>query len=244
VLSPLEELITKSQSDALESSTWLGSESHRIVLDEALHPVFGLTGWKIGWSEPGKPSYTEVGTKTIRIERVTSESSVLSDDEMAEYVALTLLHEALHARFSSSSGTYQAKYAALRPSVQPPTDLLFQRIEDARVQRLAVASDQSLAQRLLQFHDAGISQREADYQSKYSASPWTVRPASERNQLFIAIERRLFHPGEALTLHPAVVAELAKCEMVIAPVWAGTTETAGLSAIDVVTTIITANLSG
>jgi hypothetical protein len=168
----------------------------------------------------------------------------LADDDVAEHVALALLHEALHARYSTSSGAYTAKRAALAPALQPAVEYLYQRIEDARVQRLAVNADASLAPHLLKFHDEGIRQREAQYRAAHrGAGPWTAAPASQRNQLFLAVERRLFHPGQTLTLDPAVAAELAKCEATIAPAWTGTTETSGLVAIAVAQQIVIAKLS-
>jgi len=89
----------------------------------------------------------------------------------------------------------------------------------------------------------GLGQREKQYRARYGADPWTSTPASQRNQLFLAIERRLFHPGEPLTLDPVVSAELEKCEATIAPAWTGTTETSGLVAIDVVHQILASKLS-
>jgi len=107
-----------------------------------------------------------------------------------------------------------------------------------------VAGQPSLEPHLLKLHDEGLRQLEAQYRADHGgADPWTANPASKRNQLLLAIERRLFHPGEALMLDPEVVTGLAACGAKIAMAWTGTTETSGLTAIAVVEQIVAANLS-
>lgn len=240
--SPFDELVASSRAQAFASTAWLGSEQHRSLLEGVLPSAFGLTGWKVIWLAPGSTSYSEAQTKTIAIERLTSGVAALADDDVAEYVALTLLHEALHARYSASAGAYKAMKAALHPAYHLGVEHLYQRIEDARLLRLAVAGEPSLEPHLHKFHDEGIRQREAQYLGKHGVAPWTTNPASQRDQLLLAIERRLFHPSDVLTIGPTVATQLAACEATIASAWAGTTETSGLTAIAVVEQIIAANL--
>lgn len=150
----LDELVAKSRAEAADPR-WLGSEEQRALLEDALASVFALPGWKVTWLPSGTHSYSEAATKTIAIERVTSGDAALPDDDVAEYVALTLGHEALHARHSGSSGNYAGRRAAQPPALRPSVDNLYHRIEDARVQRLAMNADASLGPHLLKFHDEG-----------------------------------------------------------------------------------------
>jgi hypothetical protein len=237
-----DDVIAESRTAAGEPG-WLGSEKQRVLLESALPTLFSLNGWTVKWLAPGTPSYTEASTKTIAIERITAGAVPASDEEVAENVALVLLHEALHARYSTAALSYKVTKLTVPAALRSTVEHLYQRIEDARVQRLAVAAEPTLGPHLLRFHDEAIRQREAQYRAKHGgADPWTPTPASQRDQLLLAIERWLFHPREFLTLAPAVAAELATCEATIAAAWTGTTETSGLVAIAAVMQIVAANL--
>jgi hypothetical protein len=204
-MAGFDAVIANSRAQASASSQWLGSANHLILLQQELNGALSVTGWRVVWCPPGSPSYAEHKTKTIAIERLVSASTALSPDEAAEYMALSLLHEALHARFSGSSAIYTAKRAAVNPAIVAVTEHLYQRIEDARVQRLGVAADLTLSSHLEKFHDAALQQREENYCTTYStATPWTTSPPSQRGQALLAFERRLFHPGQSLTLDPDV----------------------------------------
>lgn len=162
-------------------------------------------------------------------------SAVRIFDVVASPCRAASIRPAMRLRSTSS--------AALHPLFQPLTEYLFQRIEDARVQRRGVAVDASLEPYLLKFHDEAFRQREAEYRGKHGgADPWTSFPQSQRDQLLLAVERRLFHPSDTLTLHPNVAACLAACENRIVPVWAGTTETSGLAAAAVADEMVKAEL--
>lgn len=242
--SSFDDLIAESRAAACASGAWLGSDEQREMLERALEPIFGLVGWTLKWLPASQHSYAKGSMNAIAIERITSGAVPLPDDEVAEYVALSLLHEVLHARYSTSWGSFTPKRALVSPLLQPSVDYLFQRIEDARVQRLAIIDEPSIAAGLRKFHDEGIRQREVEYRSQFSGTePWTTSPPSQRGQLFLAVERRLFHPGEKLTLDLAVEAELIKCEASLEGVWGGNTEDAGIAAIAVVAQIYKAGLT-
>lgn len=243
MVTSVDELITESRSEALANGAWLASDEHRLLLEDSLGPLFGLTGWTLIWLNAGENSYANTSARVIAIERVPSGAMPASDEEIAELVALSFLHEVGHGLYSTNSGTFQTMRLLVPQQLGRSVDHLYQRIEDARVMRLADQDNNPLAPKLLEVIDRGFEESETQYLSRTGdAEPWTTAPASQRNQLFLALERRTSHPGEILTLHPDVETELPLCEATIEPAWTGSTETAGLVAIGVAQQIFDSQL--
>jgi hypothetical protein len=233
----LDDLIEQSCDAAAADPAWLGSDAHLTLLTEALEPVFGLTDATLEWAAPGEPGFWERATRRVSLERPILVPGRTAE-QLAKLTALGLLHESLHARYSSSFGSFPARKLALDQRLWRPTDRLFNVLEDGRVNGLGAAADPELTSYLTDFADIAVDQA-ARYAGKNGPG---TSPASARNQLFFAVEAYALRPDQPQPLNPAVKQALSGLAPQIDSTKTGTTEDCGITAIQVVGAIINSTL--
>ncbi|MGO9973292.1 MAG: hypothetical protein ACLP01_10865 [Solirubrobacteraceae bacterium] len=167
-------------------------------------------------------------TRQIVLERPQPMRGVPPED-VAEYTALSLLHESLHLRFSSSFESYGARRRTLPLAVQKPVEHLFQLLEDGRITALALREDPALAPSLRRFMEEAIRQVIING----SAAEGTD-PPSMREQLFLALQIHALQPGRRLALHPRVQRRLDELDPIIERAHHGDTEHCGQAALELV----------
>jgi hypothetical protein len=193
----LDDLIEQSCDAAATDHAWLGSDAHLTLLREALEPVFGLTDASLEWAAPGEPGFWEQATRRVRLERPVRVPGVTAV-QLAKLTALGLLHESLHARYSSSFGSFVARRTTLDHRLWLATDRLFNVFEDGRVNALGADADPELTAYLTDFADIAVDQA-ACYAGKNGPG---TSPASARNQLFFAVEAYALRPDRPQSLNP------------------------------------------
>ncbi len=228
----LAELIAASRQAASADARWLGSGDHRALLESALTEVFALPEASLSWGPPGEQGSSLRSTQQIVLERPLPLPHVLPED-VAEYTALSLLHECLHLRFSTRFDSYSAAKRALSPVVQGSVDDLFQLLEDGRITALGAAEDPALGPELGKFLDEAIRQAKLN-----SPSHEGTNPRSLREQLLFALHVHALQPGRKLTLHPCVQRYLEELEPIIERAHAGDTAACGRAAIELVEAVI------
>lgn len=231
------DILQQSRKAVRSNPDWLGSEAHRALLGDALAAAFGLADASLEWAPPGEAGYWEAATQRIALERPTLASGLPAED-LAELTALSLLHESLHAHYSTPSGSYTTRLQAVPGQVRRATDRLFNVLEDGRIAAVGAAADPTLDAPLRRFADAAVLAA-----AKHAGrNGQTVEPLSERNQLFFAIESYALAPDTSVTLHPNVSAALARLTPAIDRTRTGTTEDCGLAAVQLVDEIMRASL--
>ena len=232
----LSELIDQSTDAAAADAAWLGSNTHLTLLRAALEPVFELTDVSLDWTSPGEAGFWEQTTRQMKIERPVSIPGVTSVD-LAKLTVVGLLHETLHARHSSSSGSFATRKLSLDRRLWRAADRLFNIFEDGRVNALGVA-DPELSTHFTAFADLAVDQA-AIYAGK--SGPGTS-PGSMRNQLFFAVEAYALRPDQPQSLAFEVSGVLSDLAPLIDSTKTGTTEDCGIAAVRVVGAIVSANL--
>ena len=228
----LDELVEQSRAAAAADPTWLGSGAHLALLRSALESVFGLANASLDWVSPGNQGSWERATRQMTLERPTLIPG-FTDSEVAKLTALSLLHECLHARYSTSFGSFETRKCALDPLLWPATDRLFNVIEDGRINALGAAADPGLTSHLAEFADLAVEQaaRRAG-----NSGPGST-PASQRNQLFFAVEAYALWPHQSPSLNSHVRQALAQLAPLIESTRDGTTEDCGVAAVEVIQAI-------
>lgn len=208
-MSSIDELIAASVDAAAADPAWLGSAEQLGVLNESL-PGFGVEGATVVWARQGRPSNWEAATRTIEIERVASGAIPRSDALIATYTARGVLHECLHARYSTPSSLRQ-RLARTQPPWRPLNEMLFNILEDARVARAAGADEAELA--AVNLDHLGTALDQLDERSGTSGSG--AEPASPQNQLVFGVMAYALAPDREVVLHPNVVATLNELRPII-----------------------------
>jgi hypothetical protein len=91
----------------------------------------------------------------MTLERPTSIPG-FTDSEVAKLTALSLLHECLHARYSTSFGSFESRKRALNSLLWPATDRLFNVIEDGRISALGRVAGPAITSHLAEFADLAV----------------------------------------------------------------------------------------
>jgi hypothetical protein len=191
-----------------DNEKWVGSEPHRRFLEHSLPDAFAVPDASLVWGPPNAPSSWKHEGRLITLERpmVTTWMPAV---EAAEWTALGLLHETLHARFSPELGLFDERHAnLLDPVIRGVAHLLFQRLEDGRIAVQGLAEDPALAGPL-EKHAKATAEQIAQL-AKQRGCGNTLTPTSDRGQLLFAFESYCEAPHIPLTLHPRVEGRLAK----------------------------------
>lgn len=234
----LDDLIEQSCVAASADLAWLGSDAHLTLLNGALEPVFGLSNASLEWAPPGGRGFWEQATRQMRVERPSSVSG-FRDSEVAKLTVLSLLHECLHARYSTSFGSFETKKQALDPRLWPATERLLNVFEDGRIGAIGGAADPGLTSHLAEFADLAVEQAAR----RAGSSGPGATPASQRNQLFFAVEAYALWPDSPPSLNPDVRQVLEQLAPLIESTRNGTTEDCGVTAVQVVQAIMASSLS-
>jgi hypothetical protein len=210
--------------------SWLGSDEQLALLRESLDPVFGVSGASLVWG----PSAAE-GSWDPEIRQVTlprpAPSADQPPDDVAELTALALLHQSLHARYSTAFRRYPRRRRALPATLHASTDRLFHVLEDARLIPLAVADDPSLEPALRKIVREGTAAFAAAARANDSGEG--PSPKSQYIQLRFAIETYAVDPARELTLHPKVAGVLDQMKSTIDGTRWGNTEDCGGAAVKI-----------
>jgi hypothetical protein len=233
----LDELVEQSRAAAAADPAWLGSGAHLALLRTALESVFGLPNASLDWVSPGSQGFWERATRQMTLERPTSVPG-FADSEVAKLTALSLLHECLHARYSTSFGSFETRKRALNSLLWPATDRLLNVIEDGRISALGGAADPGITNHLADFADLAVEQA-ARRAGNSGPGP---TPASQRNQLFFAVEAYALRPDELPSLNIDVRQVLTQLVPLIESTKDGTTEDCGVVAVEVVKAIMASAL--
>jgi hypothetical protein len=114
-----------------------------------------------------------------------------------------VLHEALHARYTTSLSAYPRRRDALPATLGPAVEKLFNLLEDYRITTLGIEAQAELAAPLERFMAESARQIAVEAKSR-QGDPDTTAPRSQQNQLFFSLLTRALRPQQGLTLHPAV----------------------------------------
>lgn len=203
-MSSIDELIAGSVEAASADPAWLGSREQLGFLAESL-PGFGVEDATLAWAPEGRPANWVAATRTIEIERVLSGAIPRSDEVIATHTARGVLHECLHARYSTPS-SLSRQLARIEPPWRPLTGMLFNFLEDARVARAVAADHPELAAANIDHLSAAVDQ--LDERSGTSGSG--PEPRSAQSQLPFAVMAYVLAPDRDVALHPDVVAALGE----------------------------------
>ncbi len=230
------ELLEFCRERAAREPEWLGSEEHRLLLEGALAPVFGVHEVALDWAAPGHPSFWEQASRRITVERPGVHPGVAPAD-VAEYTLLGVLHESLHARHTGSVGSYSRERDLEPLGWQPIVERLFNLCEDGRITARGAEADPELDGPLERWLGETVRQMLCEYRTREGEPASTVDPGSQRSQLLMAVLLYAVAPGEPLTLHPVVAGEFASLRPVLDAARVGGTEESGLAAVQAIRTI-------
>lgn len=174
------DILQQSRKAVRSNPDWLGSEAHRALLGDALAAAFGLADASLEWAPPGEAGYWEAATQRIALERPTLASGLPAED-LAELTALSLLHESLHAHYSTPSGSYTTRLQAVPGQVRRATDRLFNVLEDGRIAAVGAAADPTLDAPLRGFR--AIRMRSASARHSRSAGSYSRKRSSTGRDL-------------------------------------------------------------
>jgi hypothetical protein len=208
-MSSIGELIAGSVEAAAADPAWLGSCDQLGLLAESL-PGLGVENATLAWAPEGRSANWAASIRTIEIERVASGAIPRSDEMIATHTARTVLHECLHARYSTPSSITR-RLATIEGPWRPLTTMLANILEDGRVARAVAADDRELAGANRDHLEAAIDQ--LDERSGTSGSG--AEPKSPQNQLAFAVMAYALAPDRDVVLHPDVVAALDELRPIV-----------------------------
>jgi hypothetical protein len=232
----LSELIQWSRARAVADGSWLGSEEQREMLERSLETVFCTTDVTVEWARPGDGSFWEPASRVLTFEQPRAHAGASAAD-VAEFAALGVLHEALHARYTTSLGSYPRRREALPSQLRPAVERLFNLLEDYRITALGTDAQPELAPPLERFMDEAARQVAVEARSR-QGDPDTAGPRSQQNQLFFALLTRALRPQQSLTLHPNVERRLDELLPLVDRARTGSTEDCGLAAVATVEAVM------
>jgi hypothetical protein len=134
------------------------------------------------WSRHGEPSYWEARTRTIASERLTAANG-LAPEYSAKMVLLGVVHETLHARFTTPSPLFYARLRRLPPAMQRPLARLFNVLEDGRITSLGKAAEPHMVEALDEHIAASVEQA----RQLGANNAETLTPAAPVEQLFYGL---------------------------------------------------------
>lgn len=208
IMSSFTDLVERSRASARKPG-WLGSAGHLELLLDAV-PSLGVDDVDVEWAPRRGRTYWEAASRRIVVERPLSGQVPVSDEDLAEFTAIGLLHEILHIRFSSPS-TREQQVADKDSWTQAQSEVMFNYLEDARVAELAIADDPELTGPIAKLLDGSVDSLPV---ITGFTGP-TTSPKDPRAQLPFAIMAYTLRPERAVALHPAVAAELERLKPVI-----------------------------
>ncbi len=208
-MSFIEDLIERSVAAAASDPGWLGSTEQLDFLTKSL-PDLGVEDATVAWAPTGRASNWERITRTIEIERVTSGAIPATDEEIAIHTARSVLHECLHARYSTPS-SFDQRVLMIDPRLQRTARVIFNVPEDARVARVATSDEPELAGVIAGHLNAAVDQIDQFSGTSGSGSA----PTDQRNQLVFAVLAYILAPDRKVVLNPEVAAELDKLRPII-----------------------------
>jgi hypothetical protein len=157
----------------------------------------------------------------MNLERPNRQPGLTLSDS-AEWTAIGLLHETLHARFSAQLGPFAQRHGDLPQIVRDAAHLIFQRLEDARITAIGLSANPDLADPLDKFTRETCRQFTMHYAKRGNAN--TSDPRSQQSQLLLALEIYTIRPAETLTLHPRVRARFNALKAKVDEARAGSSE--------------------
>jgi hypothetical protein len=208
-MSSIDELITTSIEAAAADPAWLGSSGQLGVLAESL-PGFGVENATVVWAAQGRQSNWTAATRTIEIERVASGAIPRSDDVIATLTARGVLHECLHARYSTP-WSLRRQLAMTLPPWRPLIETLANILEDARIARAAGVDEPELAAANTDHLQAAVDQ----FDDRSGTSGSGAKPASKQSQLVFGVMAYALAPDREVMLHPDVAAALDELRPII-----------------------------
>ncbi len=176
-------LVTEQDTAIAQDESWLGSHDHLKFLEAAVHQMPELVDVAVVWVAPGQPGYWEAATRKITAERPVPMEG-FTPEYLARIVLLGIVHESLHARYSSPAPKYQRQVRRLDARVRRPVERLFNLLEDGRITVLGKAAEPDIAGGLDEFVDAAVEQA----RSHARANAETVAPKRPSEQLFYAVQ--------------------------------------------------------
>ena len=239
MVSTFDELLTQSRSSAEADPEWIGSSEHLRLLTASLGSVFGLADVSLRWGPRGAAGYWESATRSIVLERLTVHDGV-APDVITDATAMSLLHESLHARHSTTLGSYPEAREEMHVLLRRAAEKLFNLLEDGRITTRGIAQHPELSAPLRDFLNKSGDQITAEARRHGNAN--TTEPVSQPNQLFYALQMRSLHPDSELVLHPEVAEKLAAFQPLMNAAQAGSTEDCGLTAVRLVEDVMSSGL--
>jgi len=223
---PLDDLLDEQNAALANDPAWLGSEAQRQWLVDVIHEVPGLEDVRVVWSRHGEPSYWEARTRTIASERLTAANG-LAPEYSARMVLLGIVHETLHARFTTPSPLFYARLRSLRPAMQRPLERLFNVLEDGRITPLGKAAEPSMVDALDEHIAASIDQA----RQLEPKNAETLTPAVPVEQLFYGLVVYALSSEVPSSLRPDIADALDALLPMVDPTRNGTTEDCGEAAL-------------
>lgn len=205
----IEELIARAASEAEADPEWLGSEEQLAFLTDSL-PNLGVNDARLAWAPPGRGANWERVSRTIEIERIVSGAIPVTDEVIATMTVRTVLHESLHARYSTSS-SLNRRLSTEDPRLVEVLQMICNFLEDSRVAKLALAAEPELAGVITEHMNDAADQLDARSGTSGSGS----EPADQRNQLVFAAMAYVLVPNRDLVLHPDVSTALESLRPII-----------------------------
>lgn len=222
----LDELLREQDAALRADPAWLGSEEHRQWLENVVREVPDFADITVVWLAPGNPGYWEAATRTIGAEQPIPIEGV-TRDYIAKMALLGLVHETMHARYSTPTPTFQRRLSGVDVPYHRPIVHLFNVLEDGRITMLGKAAT---APQLDEFVRESVDQMR---QSR-PASAETRTPARPSDQLFFALVAYALSGEVPSPLHQEVCAALDGMLATIDATRQGTTDDCGLAAIRLV----------
>lgn len=222
----LAALVTEQDAALADDSSWLGSPQQLQFLTDVVHDIPGLGDVNVAWVEQGDAAYWEAGTRTITAERL-SPIDGYTTQYLAKMVLIGVLHETLHARYSTPTPLFQRRMRAITPLLAQLIQRMFNFLEDGRITALGKAADPGLTAALDEHLSASVTQ----LRRGRDANAETETPADPRQQLLFALEMYALTSEVLAPLHPDVGAEFARLQTTIDRTRGGSTDDCGLAAI-------------
>jgi hypothetical protein len=158
----------------------------------------------------------------------------LTYEYIAKFVLLGIVHEGLHARYSSPATMYQRRLRQQDAALRPAIERLFNVLEDGRITALGKAAEPGMGDGLDEFLVAAVDQA----RTRSRANAETLTPQRPAEQLFFAVLAYALTSEMPSPLRPDVGAALAPIMATIDVTRTGETDDCGLVAVDIVNQIV------
>ncbi len=225
----LGELLDEQGAALVMDPAWLGSAAHRQWLENVVREIPDFEDITVAWVPPGNAGYWEASTRTIGAEKPVPIAG-FTRRYIAKMALLGVVHETLHARYSTPTPAFQRRLLQVEPPYHQPIGRLFNVLEDGRITMLGKTAAPDTAPQLDEFV------RESFDQMRMSrpASAETTTPVRPSDQLFFALVAYALSADAPSPLHPDVDEALDGMLATIDATRHGTTDDCGLAAITLV----------